>query len=791
MLNKTIGFVTLLLCLCGSLVLQAAGEKQLKSAADGKAKLVLAERGQTKYVIQRAADASPVEVRAVNDLAEYLKKISGATFPVVTEDKAADAPRIIVGKSLSQSLLGKEKVNSLGLDDFIIRTCGDNVVLAGGGPRGTAFAVYSLLERDLGCIWFNPFGDEYVPQRNVLTLPEINRRETPAFHYRELNATFWRMVPYEKEGAFLLRNKIAQSGEIEWGGVDRVYAHPKMHSIFFYIVPPAAINPAKNHYHEPKDVESIFNDHPEWFSLVGGKRVSSRQLCFSNPELRKTFTSNFLSNIEKHAGKGVFNVSRRDVGEEYCECEACRAWVKREGGVVSAPMLDFVDELAKTVKAKYPEAVVSIWAYTETECPSVLTFPDNVVLDFMPLEKKNFAASLEHPSNAKVLDDLRMWKTKVRKFDTWYYPNPYAVSLAPIGNLHNLADDFRMYKQLNMDGFYYIEQDVGVMETHHLTDLQSWLIAKLEWDADQDVDKLIMTFTEPYYGAAAPMIREYINRLEKATRDMKTPISWSPTLPEFTYLTPVFLRDAQTLFDRAEAAVTNDPTRLLRVRQARMSLDRVSLLLWDKSATDAGWMKQQKTETAKRYETTFNTTAQQRLQKPEFRDEMLKSFAMFLRTYGTDVPLPAEFAGKDAKQLIPDAIMKSNNSAIVNDPKAAIGKALMYKTQGESPLAFGYYDMTNKKSFCGGKIAKSQIDTAGYKFYKMGRAKLSPQGYAWSANWKMQVRLDSQFDAVQPDREYDFYISLRFEGPAYLAGQEGKTDAIFLDRFVFVPVEGK
>jgi hypothetical protein len=765
-------------------------EKQLMLKSDGKMKIILAEDGQTKYVIQMAADASPVEVRAVNDLGEYLKKISGATFPVVTADKAADAPKIIVGKSLSESLLGKEKVNSLGLDDFIIRTCGYNVVLAGGGPRGTAFAVYSLLERDLGCIWFNPFGDEYVPQKNVLGLSEIDRLETPAFHYRVLNTTFHKMVTYEKEGAFLLRNKIVQSGQPEWGGMDRVYAHPMMHSIYFYIVPPAAINPAKNHYHEPQDVENIFKAHPEWFSLVGGKRVSNRQLCFSNPELRKTFTSNFLNNIKKHSGKGVFNVSRRDVNGEYCECEDCRALVKREGGVVGAPMLDFVVELAKTVNAKYPEAVVSIWAYTDTECPTI-TFPDNVVLDFIPLEKKNFAASLEHPSNAKFFDDLLRWKTKVQKFDTWYYPNPYAISLAPIGNLHNLADDFRMYKQLNMDGFYYIEQDVGVMETHHLTDLQSWLIAKLEWDADQDVDKLIMTFTEPYYGAAAPMIREYINRLEKATRDMKTPISWSPPLPEFTYLTPVFLQEAQALFDRVETAVANDSTRLLRVRQARMSLDRVCLMLWDKLAADAGWTKQQKAETAKRYEKTFSATAQQRLQKPEFRDEMLKSFAMFLRTYGTDFSLPTEFAGKDAKQLIPDAIMQSNNSAIVDDPKAAIGKALMYKTQGESPLAFGYYDMTNKKSFCGGKIGNSLIDTVGYKFYKMGRAKLSTQGYAWSANWKMQVRLDSQFDAAQPDREYDFYISLRFEGPAYLSGQEGKTDAIFLDRFVFVPVERK
>jgi hypothetical protein len=222
-----------------------------------------------------------------------------------------------------------------------------------------------------------------------------------------------------------------------------------------------------------------------------------------------------------------------------------------------------------------------------------------------------------------------------------------------------------------------------------------------------------------------------------------------------------------------------------------MSLDRVSLLLWDKTANDAGWTKQKKAEIAKRYEETFSTTAQQRLLKPKFKDLVLKSFALFLRINTTGVPLPAEFADAHVKRFIPDTLLEQSNTSVIDDPCAAIGRALMCKTQGESPLVFGYYDMANKKHLCGGKITKEQIGTAGYKFYKMGRAKLSPKGYAWTANWKMQIMLDSQFDATQPDCEYDFYISIRFEGPAYLAGQKGKADAIFVDQFVFVPVEGK
>jgi hypothetical protein len=104
------------------------------------------------------------------------------------------------------------------------------------------------------------------------------------------------------------------------------------------------------------------------------------------------------------------------------------------------------------------------------------------------------------------------------------------------------------------------------------------------------------------------------------------------------------------------------------------------------------------------------------------------------------------------------------------------------------PLTFGYYDVTNKQfPLNDGKIAKKQILSDGYNFYRMGRAKLSPKGYAWFNYWKCQIGLESMYDPQHPNREYDIYVSIRFEGPTYLAGQQGKTDAIFVERFVFLP----
>ena len=37
----------------------------------------------------------------------------------------------------------------------MIRTVGDNLILTGGRPRGTLYAVYEFLERPVGCHWLD------------------------------------------------------------------------------------------------------------------------------------------------------------------------------------------------------------------------------------------------------------------------------------------------------------------------------------------------------------------------------------------------------------------------------------------------------------------------------------------------------------------------------------------------------------------------------------------------------------------------------------------------------------
>ena len=103
----------------------------------------LARDGRTRYVIALARDAIPAEAAAARELAAYLRQITGAAFAVRPETKVrARAPQILVGAGERvKRLLPRQDWAALGEDGVVIKSVGRKLVLAGGRPRGTLYAV--------------------------------------------------------------------------------------------------------------------------------------------------------------------------------------------------------------------------------------------------------------------------------------------------------------------------------------------------------------------------------------------------------------------------------------------------------------------------------------------------------------------------------------------------------------------------------------------------------------------------------------------------------------------------
>jgi hypothetical protein len=126
------------------------------ASAESRERVTLARAGKSSCVIVQADIATEPEKFAAKELATFLKRVTGAEFPVVAEQSSTDdkANRIYVGWTGFAARHGID-ATKLGEEEWVIRTVGDDLVLAGGRPRGTMYAVYEFLEDHVGCHWLD------------------------------------------------------------------------------------------------------------------------------------------------------------------------------------------------------------------------------------------------------------------------------------------------------------------------------------------------------------------------------------------------------------------------------------------------------------------------------------------------------------------------------------------------------------------------------------------------------------------------------------------------------------
>ncbi len=200
--------------------------------------LEIASHGRPRAVIVRESDATLAEQTAARELANYLQQITGATFQI--QNAPATNPSggvIIVGAGeLAAEYFPEVNLADFGPEEFVMRTKGNRLLLAGGRPRGTLYAVEHFLQEQCGVRWWTPWATN-VPRRASLKISNLDIHEKPVFEYRE---PFW-------SPAFdpLWKSRNGANGEhnpipAELGGCLKYkgFAHT-----FYQLVPPENISP--------------------------------------------------------------------------------------------------------------------------------------------------------------------------------------------------------------------------------------------------------------------------------------------------------------------------------------------------------------------------------------------------------------------------------------------------------------------------------------------------------------------------------------------------------------------
>jgi hypothetical protein len=503
--------------------------------------------------IYAASDASAPEQVAARDLALWLGKVTGQMVPIRNEPANASAlasNAILVGAGkLARSSFPDVPFDKLGDEEVVLKSKGQLLLVAGGRPRGTVYAVDRLLYR-AGFRFWTPWATA-VPSKTV-TFADLHVQEKPKFEARD---PFW-FHAFDRDWARRNASNSMHSHLTEEDG-GRIDYEGFVHT-FYPLVPPA----------------EHFAAHPEWYSLIDGKRTADRaQLCTTNPELRKFIVEQVRAKLKANPSVRIVSISQND-WYGACQCDNCKAIDDAEG-TPAGSVLALANYVAADIEKDYPNVAIDTLAYQYTrKAPLHLRPRPNVIVRLCSIEC-SFSQPLTDPMNASFAKDIRDWSRLTDRLYVWNYVTDFPNYMVPFPNWYVIGPNERFFAANGVKGLF--EQGAYQSYGSSMAELQAWLQAQLLWNPEQDDRALIREFCEGYYGPAAKPIMAYLDVMAAAAKPHPMTIWTGPDSDIFTYEA---VMESERLWQQALAAVRGKPDLEWRVKLGQLPIRYLIISRW-------------------------------------------------------------------------------------------------------------------------------------------------------------------------------------------------------------------
>jgi hypothetical protein len=529
--------------------------------------ITLVKNGKSAYSIVMPVHPSAIEVQAAKTLQDYLYRITGVTLPTSFDNEQEKPAEILIG-NVNRPQTKDIAYATFKMDGLLIRTVDKKLIITGGNKKGVLYGVYTFLDKYLGCRKFAA-DETYVPKRKKITLQPIDDTQLPAFSFRE--------VYY---------NEVSDPEFMDWHKLNSVSDKNGEKSQWGLFV---------HTFHTLLDPAEYGATHPEYFSFYDGRRHTGlvpswdktsvqpeAQLCLSNPEVLQIVCKNLRAAMDKKPDALYWSVSQND-NVNFCRCDAC---AKLDGQFAAfrpeekmrsthggeqypalgmGSLLTFVNKVADS----FPDKIISTLAYQYSRVPPKGIVPRknvNIMLCSIessrndPMEIADTAFSEDLAGWGKITDNILVWDYVIR----------FSNLLAPFPNLRILQPNLQFLHRNRVSAlFEQGNRDRG----GEFAQLRAYLLARLEWNPDIDIQKEMDEFLAGYYGAAAPVIKAYINLLHdnnQSNKGVKMSIFGSPVDDKETFLSESLIARYNELFDQAEKKVIKTPAFHNRVRSARL-----------------------------------------------------------------------------------------------------------------------------------------------------------------------------------------------------------------------------
>ena len=752
-----------------------------------------------------ADKAALPEKTAAEELALHLSKALGEKCAILTESAAKqlkkDTRKIFVGNT-SLTAAGNVFTEKMGREEWLIKSLSpDTLLLAGGFPCGTLYAVYEFLERELGAVW----ADEhftYIPDNKsyawkhplfVTGKPSFEFRGTYAYFKHDKNK---RILFMARNRENLFTDDVRYPASIGKYGISRVYGSPRSgaHTFYFY-------------------TKDWGEDEQDCLSLdAKGKRLKATsprgpgQVCFTNPRTRDLFEKKLREYIASDR-KGItdprqypriYMVSHND-NRDCCVCPKCSDFIKKHGA--TALLLDFINDLARRIGRDYPDIFIQTSGYAFASEPPSGTIKNepNVISQYAAmgsefargnkkLEADRYHSdsmrALTNPRNARRYAQLKAW-AKTGKLAIWDYwvlfedrrPIPAVFATA-------LAENLKTYHALGAVGL--MAECERPMQTSFYA-LRLWLGYRMLNNINLDPAREIDRFMNAYYGKGAPAMRKLLDYMQKRQDSVSGRIGgiWLHDRNDFD---ADYLRTADALLDEAEKAA-DSPEALKHIGFERCHIDMLTLDLARLSGSIASLpLKKMLPRLKKNYYALAEAYLNPRKQQGEKNgiDYYIKGLS------AVRPPLPPELKIRQ-EDVVADIFWPDFQQhywgVLTPDVEAAGGHCLKAGalTSHRKGLQFGFYcEIRKKQHFPADRDVRKTASNEKYNFYRFPEVILSSSCYVWAHwTWTLQVDLSPYWKKIPQNTPVDIYLSLKFEGPDYFKGS-AKANAVSLDRVIVV-----
>lgn len=450
----------------------------------------IASKGRARCMIVQPAMASSALQSTVRALQAYLKLVTGADIPVVTEGTrgrpglaaihVGDTARArAVDLGLPELRYGADRFPNL--SGYLIKTLDRRTLLIRGtDDRATAHGVVGFLKRYAGVrqYWPGPPGGlgDVVPSRPTLTVPEVEWRDWPYF----FSATF----------------------------STRVFSGDKAGNLDFYRR--RVTLPCNENYSAWLPPAKYAATRPEWYPLINGVRGvpspdapgKSWQPCVSNPDVPRIMGDAVVEYFQIHPAAVGVNFALNDGGGD-CTCAHCQALdAPPDGTGRGRGMSDRYMRLTNKVcerlaQAGFPGKWLVYLAYGAARDVPRTVKPHPRVLPVLTVPGNTFQA----------WDD---WlATGVRHLGLYVHHND-AFFVLPKFDLHQMARRLQYAVGSGRARVFYME----LHAQWPFGDVIPYVTAELLWDPRRDVEALLDEYYTGFYGPAAQPMRAFHEVLE-------------------------------------------------------------------------------------------------------------------------------------------------------------------------------------------------------------------------------------------------------------------------------------